>query len=307
MSSSDNNAALASIAGNEPVDKVSRIELSVIIVSYKNYSVLRDCLSSIEKFNDIGTTLEVIVVEQSPQRDVYESLSREFPWVHTVRHENRGFGAGNNAGVEVSKGKYLLFLNPDTTLLEPVFRFAVERFESNSKLGLFGVRLVDNDGNRNQSFYFKRPFGLLRGSVLYRACDKFNIFIPKAMYITGADMFMRADAFKEIGGFDERMFMYFEETYLCERLEAIDMRVAYFPEKRIVHLEGQSSVNINVFKRRLDSLEILCEDLKLDYCKILRRMVFDRKVKAVLGSDRSARQSEITEIEHRLIEDKDGR
>lgn len=284
------------------VDTEAGVKLSVVIVSYKNSAVLYDCLDSILKFNDIGGALEVIVVEQSPEGDLYEGLRRDYPWVVTLRHENRGFGAGNNAGARVANGRYLLFLNPDTVLVEPVFGFAIEKFEADSELGLFGVRLVDADGNRNQSFYFRKPYGLLRGSVLWRICDRFDWFMPRAMYITGADMFVTAQALRTMGGFDERMFMYFEETYFCERLDDLGLRIGYFPEKRIVHLEGKSGGGVEKFRRQLESLEVLCEDLQLDYYRILCKMAFDRKVKSMLGSAGDIRRGEIEEIERRLRE-----
>ena len=279
------------------VDRAIDIALSVVIVSYKNYGILTSCLDSIQEFNDIGDALEVIVVEQSPEDSLYERLCWGYPWVVVERHENRGFGAGNNAGAALARGRYLLFLNPDTVLLEPVFRFSIARFEENPKLGLFGVRLVDSDGNRNQSFYFRKPYGILRGSVLWRICNRFDWFIPSAMYITGADMFVRADAFQKVGFFDERMFMYFEETYLCEKLERLGMSIGYFADKRIVHLEGKTGGDAAKFRRQLDSLEVLCGDLDYDFRKVLRNMVLDRKIKAMLGSDKETRQREIREIE----------
>mgnify|MGYP000944876747 CR=1 FL=1 len=266
----------------------ARIELSIIIVSYNNYDILKECLASIKEFNDIGSTLEVIVVEQSPEENIYRKLLSDFSWVTTIRRENNGFGAGNNAGSRVAHGRFLLFLNPDTILIEPVFGFAIKCFESDSRLGMFGVRLVNRDGDRNQSFYFRKPYGLLRGSVLYRICDRFSLFIPNAMYITGADMFVRTKAFTETGGFDERMFMYFEETYLCDKLNNLGYYIAFYPEKRIVHLEGATSAAVNILQRRLDSLKYLCQEKKWSYSSVLKFMRRDRVMKSLLGSDRSA-------------------
>ena len=293
--------------GTSHKDGVVDIVLSVVIVSYKNYGVLSNCLDSIQKFNDIGDALEVIVVEQTPESDLYARLCREYPWVVAVRRENKGFGAGNNAGAAIAHGRYLLFLNPDTVLLEPVFRFSIARFEENPKLGLFGVRLVDSSGNRNQSFYFRKPYGILRGSILWRICDRFDLFIPNAMYITGADMFVRANAFQQIGFFDERMFMYFEETYLCEKLEHAGMSIGYFSDRRIVHLEGKTGGNVAKFCRQLDSLEVLCGDLGYDFSRVMRKMALDRKIKAMLGSDKETRRREVVEIERRLSMGREGK
>lgn len=285
---------------SNPTSRARSFLISVVIVSYNNYNVLRKCLDSISEYNDIGDSLEVIVVEQSPGYEIYDALVSDYSWVKALRNANNGFGAGNNAGFMASKGKYLLFLNPDTVLLEPVFQFAVNRFETDEGLGLFGVRLLDSEGNRNQSFYFRKPYGLFRCGLAWRLCDRFDFFFQKRMYITGADLFIRSNIFNEVGGFDERMFMYFEETYLCEKINRLGYAVRYYPNKKIVHLEGQSSVSNEVFGRRLDSLEVLCSDFGWNYLAILRKMKRDRQIKLLLGSGRDVRRSEICQIDHRL-------
>lgn len=256
--------------------------LSVIIVSFKNREVIDACLQSIEKNNDIGEALEVIVVEQSPDDALYNYLIKEYRWVTTVKNENKGFGAGNNVGAVLARGKYLLFLNPDTILIEPVFGFALDAFENNKQLGMFGVRLLDKCGNKNRSFHFRKPYGLWR-ALLWHICDRFDFFLRNAMYIAGADMFMPASAFRDIGGFDQEMFMYFEETDLCNRLNANGYRIAYYPDKSIIHLEGQSSANVNSLSRQLDSLSVLCKKNGLSYINYLKRMELDRRLKQILG------------------------
>lgn len=263
----------------------SSIDLSVIIVSYNNRSVLVDCLDSIERFNDLGDALQVIVVEQSPEDDLFVFLSESYRNVDVVRNDNRGFGAGNNRGFLEAKGRYLLFLNPDTVIQEPVFAMAVAIFDADDKLGLFGGRLLDAGGQRNQSFYFRNPIGLFRGYV-WRALDRLDLFIPGLMYITGADLFVRAEAFVAAGRFDERMFMYFEEPDLCNRVEAQGYRIAYFPEIRIVHLEGKSGIESEKsFGFKLDSLAVYCDKNGVDYLTMLHRWSRILTFKRMLRND----------------------
>lgn len=260
--------------------------LSVIIVSYKNLDVLGECLDSIQKFNDIGDGLETIVVEQSEDSGIPTTIRARWPWATVIENENVGFGGGNNRGAISANGDYLLFLNPDTVIIEPVFSFAAQKFSDDDFLGAFGVRLISKEGNHNRSFHFRKPYGLFRSAV-WRVCDHFDWFMPNAMYIAGADLFVRASSFQEIGGFDERMFMYFEETYLCERLNDIGMKIGYFPQKRIVHLEGKSSGNVNTLLQQIKSLKYLCDESGWSYSHVLRRMRQDRIFKTLMGSDRS--------------------
>lgn len=274
-------------------------QLSVVIVSYENLAVLRGCLDSISKFNDIGDALEVIVVEQSRSDEIYNALVDDYPWVVALRNENKGFGAGNNAGARAAHGGLLLFLNPDTVLVEPVFSFALSVSVDDSCLGMFGVRLVDAKGGRNRSFHFRKPYGLAR-ALAWRFFDRLDVFLPKSMYIAGADMFVPADAFRKTGGFDEGMFMYFEETYLCERLNGLGYTVGYFPSKKIVHLEGRSSGGISVLSKQLDSLERLCSSTGKDYVSTLVLMRRDRRFKRLFPGCRSAYTNEMVQIDARL-------
>ena len=111
-------------------------KLSVIIVSYNGSDILYDCLKSIEKYNDLGEELEVIVSDNSPDTKVVEMVRKNFPTVIAVHNEkNGGFGYGNNRGAEISEGQFLLFLNPDTILIEPIFKYCVEKFETKDERG----------------------------------------------------------------------------------------------------------------------------------------------------------------------------
>lgn len=275
--------------------------LSVIIVSYENMEVLSDCLNSIARFNDIGDEAEVIVVEQSRSEGIYQRLISDYPWVKTIRNKNRGFGAGNNAGAGVANGKLLLFLNPDTILIEPVFRYAVDIYKNNPMLGMFGFRLLDSIGGKNKSFHFRKPYGIAR-SIIWRMCDAFDIYLPQSMYIAGADMFVPAAAFQAAGGFNESMFMYFEETYLCVRLNSIGYRTRYFPQKHIIHLEGRSSSTVNTLKRQIESLRVLYGGNKKEFGDCLRKMRRDRRVKSFFQKRRLFCLREIELIESQLSE-----
>lgn len=275
------------------------IYLSVVIVSYENWQVLKGCLSSIRRYNDIGDCLEVVVVEQSSTEHISRLVKREFPWVKLIRNENKGFGAGNNYGVKSAQGKYLLLLNPDTLLVEPLFEFAVKQFETNSRLGLFGVRLLDASGRHNRSFHFRKPYGLQR-ALLWRLFDRFNIFISGSMYISGADMFLRRDAFEKAGMFDERIFMYYEETDLAYRLESLGFEIGFYPEKRLIHLEGRCSDDAKTIARQLNSLKIMCSNCGLNYSLVLKKRLQTCRHKSLIKRSDAQLNGEIVILEREL-------
>ena len=86
---------------------MNHILFSVIIVSYKKLDILIDCLDSIYKYNDIGDKLEIIVVDNSPEDNIYNYIKSNYNDVRILKSENKGFGAGNNLGAKIARGEYL--------------------------------------------------------------------------------------------------------------------------------------------------------------------------------------------------------
>lgn len=254
--------------------------ISVIIVSYNNPDVIDDCIRSIRTNNDIGDRLEVIVVEQSPDDALYRALTERYPEITVLRTENRGFGAGNNAGAKQARGDILFFLNPDTVVEEPVFAFTEEKFRADPQLGLMGVRLIGETGE-NISYNMMFPFGLMPKLryVLYRKWDR---FIPGQMYIEGADLIVRREVFEKIGRFDEQIFMYCEEMDLNHRVRDAGYEVCYYPDKKIRHLQGKCTNDRypKVFGKQIDSFIYVCSKHGFEARKWLKRETRYQKLRA---------------------------
>jgi len=218
--------------------------LSVIVVTYRSSSIIVPCLQSIQRFNDIGDRLHVTVVDNSPTGDsTYELVCNEFPWVQAVRNpKNGGYGQGNNVGARSSIGQYLLFLNPDTELIEPVFGFAISAFESDSHLAVFGVQTLTADHKRAPSFILRQQYVTKYPLGVPRLVSSMGHFNAKTMVCSGAAMFIRRDVFQRIGCFDEELFMYFEESDVWNRIDMLSegWHGRFFGRKRLVHLGGSS-------------------------------------------------------------------
>lgn len=249
-------------------------KLSVIIVSYNNLKLIKDCLDSVKKYNDIDDDLEVIVVEQSPTDEIFDVLSKEYDWIKCIRNSNQGYGGGNNVGVRNSTGEYLLFLNPDTLLIEPVFGYILSKYEEDKNLGICGCRLLDGEKNYVQSFFWKDSISNVKG-VIWRFLDKMDWFISEKMFITGADIFVPRRVFEEAGWFDENLFMYCEETDICNRVEKQGFKTKYFPEKKIIHLEGKTTEDNYVKKEmlKLKSFITVAEKNGASREKIIKRAI----------------------------------
>ncbi len=258
------------------VESDNSSKLSVIIVSYKNIEILRDCLNSIKEYNDIGDRLEVIVSDNSEDNLLYDTIKAEYDWIKIIKNKNEGFGAGNNRGYEVSTGEYLLFLNPDTILIEPVFDYAIKKFEENKYLGLFGVKLVDKNRNNLPSFFLMDTYGIY--STLYsKAHRALGLYNDDEFFISGADLFVRRSSFEQAGKFDENIFMYKEEGDLIKRIGqcAEASEVKYFRSKKIIHLEGGTEdktpeTRLKLVTRIVETEKYYCKKWKMSLVKTLK-------------------------------------
>jgi len=258
------------------------IDLSVIVVGYKNEEITLDCFKSIRAQNDIGDRLEVILVDNSPTHNVHDAVVKAHPWVIGIKNENNGFGAGNNVGARRARGQYLLFLNPDTILIEPVFEFAMKKFSEAPDLAMFGVKMVSKELAPNASFYFLESGGFFR-SLAVKVCNALDIYVDGYMYVAGADMFVRREDFFRCGQFDEAIFMYYEEPDLTLRLHKLGTRTAYFKDRRIIHLEGGTTGDNEIaLRRRLDSAIYFYNKIGKSAMNMFRRELRLCRIKGVV-------------------------
>lgn len=275
------------------------MKLSVIIVSYENCEILRDCLESIKKFNDLKDEVEIIISDNSITQNVYEMVKKDYPEIQIIKNNNIGFGPANNRAVDISSGEYILFLNPDTILLEPIFQFAVDKFEQQSNLALFGIKLMNENGTANNSFFAMDNY-TLSWTLLMKAFSKFDIYIDGKMYIAGADLFVRKSAFEAAGRFDENIFMYYEEPDLIKRIRRLPNNyvTSFFPEKKMIHLEGATEnkdaiSTVKKVERSLETYRYYCDKWNVSFIRNIRQMrkyqVFKKNVSGFIGNDENAR------------------
>lgn len=261
-------------------------KLSVIIVTYQEIDIVRNCLDSIQKYNDIGDELEVIISDNSEDDVLYEAIKAEYDWVKIIKNKNEGFGAGNNRGFEISTGKYLLFLNPDTILTEPVFQFAIDQFEKDVDLALFGVQLRSVDGKKNVSYFLMDKYGIL-AALSIKLSRLFNHYRDGKMFVSGADLFVRRESFDQAGRFDQKIFMYNEEPDLIRRIKLRSnvKKTSFFRQKNIIHLEGATEsssgriFNQQKYERAWESDDYYCNKWNMNLLKKYKSMRRLKRVK----------------------------
>ncbi len=246
------------------------IDVSIIIVAYNNMSDVKNCIESIYRYNDIDDRLEIILVDHS-EKTMIHNIKRIFPDIIALEHENLGFGSGNNFGREIAKGKILFFLNPDTILIECIFKKVIQAFCDNYSIGIIGLQLLDVNKKKEFSYYYIDKNSLFSKQKI-KFANALSYFNEKKMYISGANMFIKKELFDKVGKFDENMFMYYEEADITKRIHEEGMTSKFIHDLHIIHLEGRCTNNeLAVIKRKYKSASYYCKKYNLNYTKILKQ------------------------------------
>ena len=236
------------------------MDVSIILVSYNTKDLTRDCLRSIYEKTQ-GIEFEIFVVDNNSHDGSPEMIEQEFPDVRLIRNsENKGFGAANNIAIRQSNAKYIFCLNTDTILLNNAVKIFFDFMEQpeNQNVGVCGGQLFDK--NQNPTFSVGNYPSLSRifftfGGLRYVFPKKYredispgriaNYYKPTFVeYIVGADIFFRKSVLDKVGIFDEKIFMYGEESDLCFRIKKSGFDIVFLPESKIIHFEGGSSASL---------------------------------------------------------------
>jgi GT2 family glycosyltransferase len=228
-------------------------DLSIIIVNYNTHDHLNKCLSSIYEFTK-NLNYEIVVVDNnSSNRDV-EKFQNKYPNVKFVfLKRNEGFGAGSNIGAKEAKGKNLAFLNPDIILKENSLYELFKYIENNIDVGICSGLLTNNEGIPQYCFNkfpgikweFHEAFGILQSKIIKNLLSHSFIVNEEKKefevdWFHGACIVIRKEIFLQIGGFDENIFLYYEDVDLCHRVKKLGFRIICLPYIRIFHYERSS-------------------------------------------------------------------
>ena len=261
------------------------IKISVIIVAYKNGDILKECLNRLHFFNNLGNMVEFIIIDNSPEIENVEKYVIDSKIENYIykKENNRGFGAGNNVGAKIAKGEILAFINPDIYLVEPIFEKVIKVFE-NPNVKMCGCQLLKSDQSQGYSFYYDYE-DTLNKRIKIKLFNKIGFFKKRIMFTSGSDLFIRKDAFIEVGMFDENIFMYCEEADIKKRILSIYPNGDYefCKDIRMIHLYGSDSFDESRFRRMNDSWIYFGKKYNLDYKKKLKYEYKVHKIKSVFN------------------------
>jgi GT2 family glycosyltransferase len=235
----------------------SDLDASIIIVSYNVAELLEKCLRSIERYlADSRLRYEVLVVDNlSPDRSV-EMVRKNFPGVLLMAEKvNLGFSRGNNLALRRAKGRHIIFLNPDTELVEDAFSPMIELLDNQPELGAVGPKLLNTDGSHQSSIgQFTQLSDLLNEYFLRAKANDTATHHPDnpttVDFVLGACLVVRGDVCRQMGGLDERYFMFHEETDMCLTLKERGLSTLYYPEVSVIHHGSKSSTKTDEARQR---------------------------------------------------------
>lgn len=252
------------------------IDVSVVVVSWNTRDILWDCLESVyAQTKDVS--IEVIVIDNASADGSPEMVKRDFPKVCLIENaDNRGFAAGNNQGMRLAAGRYVLLLNSDTIVLDNAIDKTVAFADRNPRAAVVGCRVLNRDRTL-QPTCFMHPSLLnmfLFATYLNKLFPGSHFFGRERMtwwkrddvrdveVVTGCFMLVRRAAIDQVGLMDESFFIYGEETDWCFRFRQAGWKSLFMPQAEIIHLGGASSsraANEMTLQLKAGVLQFICK------------------------------------------------
>lgn len=227
-------------------------DLSIVVVTYKeNLDILKKCFDSV--YESAGISYELIVVDNGSS-DATKGLLKSYNSSTYIRNPNNlGFAAAVNIGMGRRKGRYVLLLNPDTSFESDVLEKMVNHLDRDKKVGIASSIIRYPNGDLQDSIrrfpklldqliiMFKVPH-FLKTKVVneYMMKDVDPLKTQDVDSIMGAFMFIREELIQDIGLFDERYFIWFEEVDFCKMTQNAGWKIRHYADVEILHHKGHT-------------------------------------------------------------------
>jgi GT2 family glycosyltransferase len=232
------------------------MDTSVVIVSWNVKDLLRENLQAL--FRSRGDIVfEVFVVDNNSEDGTVEMLGKEFPEVKVIANkDNLGFAKANNMAIERAKGRYILLLNPDMKVLPDTLGNMVSWMDSRPEAGVAGCKLVTENGDIvphvrrfptvwDQAAVTVKIPHIFPGILNKYISANFDYETEQEVdTIRGSFFMIRKEALEELGGLDERYFIWFEEVDYCKKAKQAGWKVMYTPTAKCMDYVGKSFVQV---------------------------------------------------------------
>jgi len=229
--------------------------LSIIIITWNSEKFIEKCLKSI--FDAKGSIdLEVIVIDNASQDTTTKIIEKFKPGVRLICNQaNLGYAKANNQGIEVSKGDYVLLLNPDVELKENCLKLMLDFMENHKDIDTLGPQLLNPDGSIQPSCREFPDFSILlwefsglsflfpKNRIFGRwRMEYFDFQSPREVdQPMGSCLLLRRKVIQKIGAFDEQFPIFFNDVDLCYRIKNSGGKLYFLPEAKASHYKGGST------------------------------------------------------------------
>jgi len=236
-------------------------KIIIVTINFNSEEETVKCLESLKKLNRNNFYLEVVVVDNGSEKEFILKKKKNGLSIHVIRlNTNKGFTGGNNAGIKFALEKnpdYIMLLNNDTLVDKNLMKEFLLFSEKNPLAGLIGPKIYFMKGHEfHIERYKKRDLGRILwyagGGIdfanvmsFHRGVDEVDNGqydeIEETGFVSGCCMFIKAQLLKEIGGFDERYFLYFEDADLNLKIKKSGYKIFYNPKAFLWHITSASS------------------------------------------------------------------
>ena len=248
-------------------------DVSVVVVNYNTAHLLPEMWSALDRAR--GTlNLQIFVIDNASRDDSVAKLRLESPDAQLiVNPTNVGFGRANNQALPFATGRYVLLLNTDAFVAPDTLSKTVAYMDAHADCGILGVRLVGRDGALQPSCrYFPTPWnvflhrtGLARLFPGQRLVDDMSWdhnSTRECDWVPGCYYLVRREAIEQVGLFDPRYFLYYEEVDHCRVAKQAGWKVVYFADTSVVHLGGESAKSdceLTASGKQIEALQVESE------------------------------------------------
>jgi GT2 family glycosyltransferase len=246
-------------------------DVSVVILNYNTAGLTRICLETLLASELGGFQMEVIVCDNGSTDQSVQMIRSQFPSVTLIENQkNRGFAAGNNPGIRIARGRYVLLLNTDTEIPHTTIRTMIHFMDDYPDCGAATCKLLLPDGSMDPACHrgFPTPwasFSYIIGlEKLFPTSTLFSQYhqgyknvntIHEVDCIVGAFFMVRHSVIDQVGLLDEDYFMYGEDIDWAYRIKQKGWKILFNPEVTILHKKKQSGrAHISKNTRRISEL-----------------------------------------------------
>jgi GT2 family glycosyltransferase len=249
------------------------MDVSIIYVNWNSEDFIKESIESVYEHTR-GLECEIIVVDNASPRGNVDILKQHFPQITLIKSaKNLGFAGANNVGFQNSSGEYILFLNPDTKLVNPAINMMLRRLRELPDAGIMGCKLLDADlAVRTDSI---QTFPTILNQVLDANVlrDRWphnplwgigplyseSVEPVQVEVISGACLMIKRAAFEKVLMFSEEYFMYAEDLDLCYKVAHAGYKNYYAGEGRVIHYGGKSSEPESATRMKWRAIPRFCD------------------------------------------------